>query len=267
MLNDTEYKIKEATLLSVEEYEKYQSLIPFLGNWWWLRSPGLIQYCATHVNDGGGVSEAGHYVTYGSCAVRPALYIEVSNPENFRAGDKIDLQDKKWTVLDVFDVSLYILCDDHIGYHRFDSKSNNWETSELKGWLEEQFSIKKNISFYALEVYEKEGGFIRQIDVLESPQKCFEMAEGMPNECLDSEDFHITEIVYELLSDGSIGEELEISTDRLIDCLPYNSMRVDECETEFLELLDNKIATAQEQQRESANHQQKPIKTEGLGRT
>lgn len=32
--------LKEITLLSIEEYENNKDLIPFLSDWWWLRSPG-----------------------------------------------------------------------------------------------------------------------------------------------------------------------------------------------------------------------------------
>lgn len=150
MLKDTEYQIKEATLLSVGEYKKYHHLIPESRDCWWLRPSGFSQSFVARVHDFGIVYESGLYVITDATAVRPALRIQTSNPESFKAGDKIDIQDKKWTVLDVSEDHLYILCDSSVGVHRFDKESNNWETSELKCWLEEQFSIKKTVSIDTL---------------------------------------------------------------------------------------------------------------------
>lgn len=131
-------EIKEATLLSIEEYKKYESIIPLLKKWWWLRSPGYYQSYAAGVSDDGGVYERGINVAFDFYAVRPALKIQISNSESFKSGDKLDLLDKKWTVLDVLKKEIYILCNESIGNHKFDSKSNIWETSELKTWLESQ---------------------------------------------------------------------------------------------------------------------------------
>ncbi len=47
--------------------------------WWWLRSPGGSQNCAAFVNIGGDVFEYGNTVSLGNDAVRPAMWIDLSN--------------------------------------------------------------------------------------------------------------------------------------------------------------------------------------------
>ena len=42
----------------------------------WLRSPGVGQYCATRVGGGAFLDTAGGYVNYGTDGVRPALWVE-----------------------------------------------------------------------------------------------------------------------------------------------------------------------------------------------
>ena len=47
--------------------------------WWWLRSPGNNQGIAANVDDDGGVSEIGNYVSNVNNAVRPALWIDLNS--------------------------------------------------------------------------------------------------------------------------------------------------------------------------------------------
>ena len=47
--------------------------------WWWLRSPGYLQSDAANVGSNGGVGYNGNYVNYESNAVRPAMWIDLSN--------------------------------------------------------------------------------------------------------------------------------------------------------------------------------------------
>ena len=47
--------------------------------WWWLRSPGNNQGIAANVDDDGGVSEIGNYVSSVNNAVRPALWIDLNS--------------------------------------------------------------------------------------------------------------------------------------------------------------------------------------------
>ena len=145
ILTESDFEIKEATLLSIEEYENYKELIPYLVSsdveeeeCWWLRSPGLQRYGVAIVYNGD-INEGGINYDFGAYDVRPALKIEVSSANAFKAGSKLELLDKKWTILNISGQEAYILCDESIGRQLFDDDSNDWETSELKQWLEEQF--------------------------------------------------------------------------------------------------------------------------------
>lgn len=132
-----ECKIEEITLLSIEEYYRYRSLIPYLNKYWWLRSPGYDSLHAAYVCSSGAVDDYGFYVYCTDIGVRPALRISVSDSSEFLRGCSIELFDKTWTVLDITGDQIYVLADNIIGGHIFDTKSNVWETSELKAWLQE----------------------------------------------------------------------------------------------------------------------------------
>ena len=54
--------------------------------WWWLRSPGYNSSNAAYVNTNGYGDDYGIYVNYGSCAVRPALHINLSSTVWEKAG-------------------------------------------------------------------------------------------------------------------------------------------------------------------------------------
>lgn len=47
--------------------------------WWWLRSPGNFQSRAAGVNYDGSIFSNGHYVDYGTYAVRPVLWINLKS--------------------------------------------------------------------------------------------------------------------------------------------------------------------------------------------
>lgn len=136
--------VKEITLLSTEDYEKYEPIIPVIrDDRWWLRSPSYDQDRAVFVLTNGSIHKLGYGVYYCDSAVRPALILEleVSNnlfwykPERL-VGTKIKYGNYKWTILDADFGELYVLCDELIARHRFDPKSNDWDKSELKQWLE-----------------------------------------------------------------------------------------------------------------------------------
>ena len=144
-------ELEEVALLSIEEYEKYKNIIPLLNKcWWWLRSPGHAQPFAARVDDDGGVYERGGLVDFGYDAVRPALKIKTSEVNCFDIGDTVSFQNDyigdEYIVLDKLPNNiLYILSKDIVAIRRFDPESNVWETSELKQWLEEQYSWMKEV--------------------------------------------------------------------------------------------------------------------------
>ncbi len=45
---------------------------------WWLRSPGCFQYRAAYVSIAGDDSKDGHFVDCSNCAVRPAIWVDIS---------------------------------------------------------------------------------------------------------------------------------------------------------------------------------------------
>lgn len=121
-------EINEITLLSVEEARKVPVSILACGKWWWLRSPGYIQERAAKVGLDGNVLEHGYFVNYEHTAVRPAF--RINNLES-KIGEPVRIG-KTWCT--VIDKGL-VLADKLICNHRFDKKSNNWETSELKAFV------------------------------------------------------------------------------------------------------------------------------------
>lgn len=122
-------EVNEITLLSIEEAQKAPKAFRACGEWWWLRSPGYYQFSVANVNRDGDVYEHGLNVRNDIYAVRPAFRI---NNLKSKIGDKI-MVGKTWCT--VIDGGL-VLADYPICEHRFDGKSINWETSELKAFIE-----------------------------------------------------------------------------------------------------------------------------------
>lgn len=119
------YKI---TLLSAEEAKEIPShILPHCSDWWWLRSPGYDQFIAVGVSYNGQISKYGNFV-FDRYAVRPAF--RISNLES-ETGDKVMVSKTLCTVID----KGLVLADYPICRHKFDSESNNWESSELKEFI------------------------------------------------------------------------------------------------------------------------------------
>lgn len=134
------YKIMEIIPLSIMEYERYKPVIPYIDADWWLRSPGQFSFIAASVNRTGTVDAYGSSVYYSFIGVRPALRLNISDSSNFQPGDKVQLLNLDWTVLDVSENQIYVLTNDIVAKRRFDLTSNSWESSELKAWLENWLS-------------------------------------------------------------------------------------------------------------------------------
>ena len=66
------------SLLSVEEYVKYEDVIPIINNWWWLRSPGDYRDFAASVNPDRVVYLNVDYVDNDDGAVRPVMRLKRS---------------------------------------------------------------------------------------------------------------------------------------------------------------------------------------------
>ena len=120
----------EITLLTEEEYEAHREQIPPVNGWWWLRSPGYNSYDAADVSSVGSVSDGGNDVSNDYLAVRPALKSAIFN---LPIGEKFIALGNRWIVID----DGFAISEDVITHRRYDRKSNVWETSELRQWLEE----------------------------------------------------------------------------------------------------------------------------------
>ena len=133
-----ELDVQDIFLLSTEEYRKYKKLIPKLHWWWWLRSPGYFSDLAAYVRGDNIINDLGTNVDISDVAVRPALRISNFLSSDVDPGDIVEIFDRDWIVLD----KNLVIAKKLIGQHRFDEKSNDYETSEIKKylhkWLEEQ---------------------------------------------------------------------------------------------------------------------------------
>lgn len=121
-------EVDEITLLSVEEAEKIPDSVRACGKWWWLRSLGDCQNYAAIVHYDGYVYRGGYDVDIDGRAVRPAFRINNLKSE---IGEPVRVS-KIWCT--VIDKDL-VLANHPICNHRFDEKSNNWETSEIKAFI------------------------------------------------------------------------------------------------------------------------------------
>lgn len=135
--------LQKITLLTKEEYEKYKVIIPIINNSWWLRSPGCTRLRVAIIDNSGKIDERGYYVDYVYAAVRPALKFDLEpsdNPFWYKPekliGTKIKYGNYLWTVLNLEPGSIYALCDAVVSTGRFDIRTNDWDKSELKRWLE-----------------------------------------------------------------------------------------------------------------------------------
>lgn len=130
--------IKYATLLSVDEantvdkrVRRYQS--PW--QWWWLRSPGDLSGFAAY-NYGGTVHDDGYGVNDGNGVVRPALKISNLRSFNLKPYNQIKINGIKFVVIS----DDMVLHNDEIMHHRFDEKSNDYEKSEIKQFIDNWFN-------------------------------------------------------------------------------------------------------------------------------
>ena len=139
--------INNVTLLSLEEYNTYQSNVPLNGDgWWWLRSPGYFSYGAEYVDYEGHMRDRSVLYQDGSILddhvnnadgfVRPALMCDLSFTD-LQIGDKLSIVGHTWTLIS----DSIILCDDFVGQTMFRSDpdaidANIYAVSDVKVWLE-----------------------------------------------------------------------------------------------------------------------------------
>ena len=136
-----EIEITGATLLTVDEAEQLLTKKDrACGSWWWLRSPGDYQDYAVDVDEDGFVYACGGIVNGYGVGVRPALRIDNLESTNLKIGDEFYIGEQQFKI-----ISYYLaLCNSIVGYTRFDAKSNDYETSEIKAYVDSRFDGLRN---------------------------------------------------------------------------------------------------------------------------
>ena len=134
---DRSLKITRATLLSIEESENLLIEEELKYHWWWwLRSPGRFSICAASVSYVGVVRCNGSYVDYDNICVRPALQISNLKSSDLQIGDTFEVGDYNFRVISE---NLAWMYEQDIGSHRFDEKTNVYEQSEIKQFVDDWF--------------------------------------------------------------------------------------------------------------------------------
>ena len=162
---------------------------------WWLRSPHPDPDVTNYVNCVryfGGVSDID--VDYDFCSARPALWINLSpepayeNPfKGANVGDMVkfgrypqtaagDVQDIEWRVLAVDGDKVLAISRYGLDARPFDEESNDWEDSEIRGWL--------NGEFYEDSFNDAEKGIIAS----SAPGKVFLLSKKEAEEYFDSDE-------------------------------------------------------------------------------
>ena len=154
--------IVSATLLSIEEYEKYGEMIPPVEvppveEDWFLRSAGIIDNTAAVVcGENGHVEDYGYSVNF-EFGVRPVL--QISNPEsmNLESGDTFPFGKQTFTYLG----EGLAICNDCIGKcvfreRRKASNANDYEKSDVKKYVDDWFEKAKEKEMSGLDEPELE---------------------------------------------------------------------------------------------------------------
>lgn len=159
-INIESYKLDTVTgypesleLLSIEEARELPESVIKYGASWWLRSHGKNPYNADFVHFRGEISDLGKYVQNSYIAVCPALKISNPKPSNLELYGKYLVNNESIGIYNEF-IGIYIgdnkfLYKGRVIYHRFDSESNDYETSDIKQylniWLKELQSKSKDM--------------------------------------------------------------------------------------------------------------------------
>lgn len=136
--------IKEITLLSIEEASKLPQYILAANNVWWLRSRGrdhFRQVTIAAVDSSGFVVKGGVTFDNNFIGVRPAIRISNLEFKNLEVGEVAECFEREWYYVgdDLF------LMKDVIGELQFDSKSNDFDKSLIKDYLNNWLLTAKRV--------------------------------------------------------------------------------------------------------------------------
>ena len=125
---EEELEITGATLLSIEEVEKYltESEREY-SDFWWVRSPSCNSYCAQSVVD--------------RHCVRPALQISNLKSSNFKIGDTFEIGDYKFKVISDNLAWMYKQDIGHYAFNEDFKNGNDYETSDVKKFVDKWFKL------------------------------------------------------------------------------------------------------------------------------
>jgi len=127
--------IKDITLISIEEAEKIPQVYREFYDWWWLKSNGSNGYQTANVSSDGSIYTYGDSIIYNRDYVRPALIVNNLESFNLPTCSKLVINNIEWIKIS----DNMLLCDDNsFGRHKFDEKSNDYETSEIKKYIHEK---------------------------------------------------------------------------------------------------------------------------------
>ena len=134
----------DATLLSVNEYLKQYKKIPLTDEPWWLRTPYSKRGNYVHTIDNKG-SINYRYCLNKFTGVRPYCIFSVEPSDSLfwckaetLIDSEIQLFGYKWTILNYEFGNIHVFCNEIMLNHRFDTKTNVWDNSELKRILKEE---------------------------------------------------------------------------------------------------------------------------------
>ena len=127
-------------LLSCEEYERYEDVIPKINTWWWLRSPGEDSDNATLVDNDGNIYYDGYYFYLDNYGVRPGIklsYLPVD--KNKRAvGRRYIYNNFPFIIID--EEKGLAIAEVPITFDKFNDKSNDYENSYIRKFLLDWYS-------------------------------------------------------------------------------------------------------------------------------
>ena len=138
---ELEADLKEISLMSLYDYDKYRKIIPLVDEDWWLRSHGSFKDTVTVVLKDGSVQSHGYAVHFNDIGVRPTLRVRTENSNILSIQEEVEIYDKEWIILNIDGYDVFLISKNIITERMFDKEDNNWENSNLKDWLTQQFSL------------------------------------------------------------------------------------------------------------------------------
>lgn len=131
-------------LLSVEEYERLKNAIPCMPDLWWLRSSYDGSSDDVHDVDNDGYADGGDDIGSEGIGVRPVInlnkvyYGHSSYFTDFDGVKKVSALGATWVRL----TADYYIAENPIAFRRFDSESNDYESSEIRQFLLSWFETR-----------------------------------------------------------------------------------------------------------------------------